>query len=36
METSYPYTAEDSDFSGNTITESSYVTKNYPTLCRDR
>jgi len=30
METSYPYTAEDSDFSGNTITESSYVTKNYP------
>ncbi len=30
METSYPYTTEDSDFSSNTISEGSVVTKNYP------
>jgi len=30
METSYAYTAGDSDFSGNTIGEGSAVTKNYP------
>ena len=30
METSYAYTAEDTDFSGNTIGEGSAVTKNYP------
>ena len=30
METSYAYTAEDSDFNGNTISEGSVVTKNYP------
>lgn len=29
-EISYAYTAEDSDFSGNTITSGSAVTKNYP------
>lgn len=30
METSYAYTAEDTDFSGNTIGEGGTVTKNYP------
>ena len=30
METSYAYTAEDTDFSGNTIGAGSLVTKNYP------
>ena len=30
METSWAYTPEDSDFSGNTIGEGSAVTKNYP------
>ena len=30
METSYAYTAEDTDFNGNTISEGSLVTKNYP------
>lgn len=30
METSYAYTAEDSDFSGNTIGEGSAVTKSFP------
>ena len=30
METSYAWTAEDSDFSGNTISESSAVAKPYP------
>ena len=30
METSYAYTAEDTDFNGNTIGEGSLVTKNYP------
>ena len=30
METSYPWTGEDSDFSGNTITDSSSVSKPYP------
>ena len=30
METSYAYTAEDSDFSGNTIGDSGAVTKDYP------
>ena len=30
METSYAYTAEDTDFSPNTIGEGSLVTKNYP------
>ena len=30
METSYAYTAEDTDFNGNTIGEGSPVTKNYP------
>ena len=30
METSYAYTAEDTDFSGNTIGEGSSVTKDYP------
>ncbi|MDI9540803.1 MAG: glycosyl hydrolase 53 family protein [Bacillota bacterium] len=30
METSYPYTIEDSDFSSNTISKASIVTKNYP------
>ena len=30
METSYAYTAEDTDFSGNTIGEGSAVIKNYP------
>ena len=30
METSYAYTAEDTDFNGNTIGEGSAVTKNYP------
>ena len=30
METSYAYTPEDTDFSGNTIGEGSLVTKNYP------
>ena len=30
METSYAYTAEDTDFSGNTIGEGSNVIKNYP------
>ncbi|MBR4462284.1 MAG: glycosyl hydrolase 53 family protein [Erysipelotrichaceae bacterium] len=30
METSYAYTAEDSDFHGNTISDESLVTKNYP------
>ena len=29
-ETSYAYTAEDTDFNGNTISDSSVVTKNYP------
>lgn len=29
-EISYAYTAEDSDFSGNTITSGSAITKNYP------
>lgn len=30
METSYAYTPEDTDFAGNTISEESGVTKNYP------
>ena len=30
IETSYAYTPEDSDFSGNTISNESSVTKNYP------
>ena len=30
METSYAYTAEDTDFNGNTISEGGNVTKNYP------
>ena len=30
METSYAYTAEDTDFAGNTIGEGGAVTKNYP------
>lgn len=30
METSYAYTGEDTDFSGNTIGDGSVVTKNYP------
>lgn len=30
METSYAYTGEDTDFSGNTIGDGSAVTKNYP------
>ena len=30
METSYAYTAEDTDFAGNTIGEGGTVTKNYP------
>ncbi|MBO7697753.1 MAG: glycosyl hydrolase 53 family protein [Erysipelotrichaceae bacterium] len=30
METSYAYTSEDSDFFGNTISDASNVTKNYP------
>ena len=30
VETSYAYTADDSDFNGNTIGEGSPVTKNYP------
>ena len=30
METSYAYTAEDTDFAGNTIGEGGDVTKNYP------
>lgn len=30
METSYAYTAEDTDFNGNTISDASVVTKNYP------
>ncbi len=30
METSYPYTTDDSDFSGNTISDNSVITKNYP------
>lgn len=30
METSYAYTPEDTDFSGNTISEGSAVVKNYP------
>ncbi len=30
METSYAYTAEDTDFNGNTISDGSVVTKNYP------
>ncbi len=30
METSYAYTAEDTDFNGNTIGEGSTVVKNYP------
>ena len=30
METSYAYTAEDTDFNGNTISEGGAVTKNYP------
>ena len=30
METSYAYTAEDTDFNGNTISDGSLVTKNYP------
>ena len=30
METSYAYTAEDTDFFGNTVGEGSAVTKNYP------
>ncbi|MBR3266205.1 MAG: glycosyl hydrolase 53 family protein [Erysipelotrichaceae bacterium] len=30
IETSYAYTAEDSDFSANTISETNAVTKNYP------
>ena len=30
METSYAYTAEDTDFSGNTISDGGGITKNYP------
>ena len=30
METSYAYTGEDTDFNGNTISDGSTVTKNYP------
>ncbi len=30
METSYAYTPDDTDFSGNTISDGSAVTKNYP------
>ena len=30
METSYAYTPDDTDFNGNTISEGSAVTKNYP------
>lgn len=30
METSYAYTSEDSDFSGNTISDGGGITKNYP------
>ena len=30
METSYAYTSEDTDFNGNTISDESAVTKNYP------
>ncbi len=30
METSYAYTAEDTDFSGNTISDGGTITKNYP------
>ena len=30
METSYAYTAEDSDFSGNTISDGGTIIKNYP------
>lgn len=30
LETSYPYTDEDFDFSGNTISDESSITKNYP------
>ena len=30
METSYAYTGEDTDFNGNTISDGSNVTKNYP------
>ena len=30
METSYAYTPEDTDFNGNTISDGSLVTKNYP------
>ncbi len=30
METSYAYTSEDFDFSGNTISDGSSITKNYP------
>ncbi len=30
METSYAYTGEDTDFNGNTISDGSAVTKNYP------
>ena len=30
METSYAYTPDDTDFNGNTISEGSLVTKNYP------
>ena len=30
LETSYAYTAEDSDFNGNTVSDSSLVTKAYP------
>ena len=30
METSYAYTPEDTDFNGNTISDASAVTKNYP------
>ena len=33
-ETSYAFTAEDSDFSGNTIGEGSSVVKNYPYSCQ--
>ncbi len=30
METSYAYTAEDTDFNGNTISDGGTITKNYP------
>ena len=36
METSYAYTAEDTDFSPNTIGEGSLVTKNYPYTVQGR